>query len=91
MTTERNALGVDGLAEVMGLLAANAPGFELNVTKRAAVNYLRSHGEAIRELVEAANRLSLARIAEVERGVAVKRSDYARLNAALAKFTEPRP
>lgn len=141
MTTERNAQGVDGLAEVMGLLRKATPGkWDSKVDENdyggwkpmtqevsiysgetliahysldyddyphdnaenaenaanaeamaAAVNYLRSHGEAIRELVEAANRLSLARIAEVERGVAVKRSDYARLNAALAKFPEPRP
>lgn len=86
MTTERNAQGVDGLAEVMGLIGDATPGtfvghmrqdqsmfvsvgdpakgphaqgdvhmpYEDVAAMVAAVNYLRSHGEAIQELVDAA-------------------------------------
>jgi hypothetical protein len=129
MTTERNAQGVDGLAEVMGLLGKATPGewvtwgepthddpsvkivagdaFIATTLARndhsnaaaiiAAVNYLRSHGEAIRELAAAASeicdqteRWNLAVVAVIGRqpnnGLGTER-----LRAALAKFPEPRP
>lgn len=134
MTTERNAQGVDGLAEVMELIREATPGpwetassceyathwevcdcggaFEPDGKTKviavvqdyctaaegdaaaiaAAVNYLRSHGEAIRELVEAdreydAAMAQRARIDGGTRFIDAKR----RRAAALAKFPEPRP
>lgn len=110
MTTERNAQGVDGLAEVMGLLdrafdmplrwSENGNIVPLVYTQDceiaavytdredngcpntaaaliAAVNYLRSHGEAIRELVEAARAIKPAEC---------PCKDCARLAAALANI-----
>jgi hypothetical protein len=144
MTTERNAQGVDGLAEVMGLIRKadfrevrwgwrddkDAPGslfheprhghaYALAMCPRygkddweknakalaAAVNYLRSHGEAIRELVEADREYDEARAAYSAKapcgiGESDSRTDddyaplgaaIARRRAALAKFSEPRP
>lgn len=144
MTTERNAQGVDGLAEVMGLLRKATPGkWDSKVDENdyggwkpmtqevsiysgetliahysldyddyphdnaenaenaanaeamaAAVNYLRSHGEAIRELVEIVRALQTAIRDDLiqntsdEDSVGVL-SDFA--DAALAKFPEPRP
>ena len=57
----------------------------------AAVNYLRSHGEAIRELVDAATDAhDFAANAARNSGGELDRRFY-RLRAALAKFPEPRP
>jgi len=146
MTTERNAQGVDGLAEVMGLLEKATPGewqhdryapcnegcedyLDISVWANmgeegeqfignvafdvarpddcdaicAAVNYLRSHGEAIRELVEAARAArAYSTIPSTQFRELIKTmgwdgaEDTARfvsrlLDAALAKFPEPRP
>lgn len=93
----RNAL--DGLAEVMGLLRRpedkSLVGADLadarNLAAVAAVNYLRSHGEAIRELVEA-DRAYDAAMAQRERidGGTRFMDAKRRRSAALAKFPEPR-
>lgn len=121
MTTERNAQGVDGLAEVMGLLGRATPrkwqvlgsliAADDGVIVRqaaaydaapndlaaiaAAVNYLRSHGEAIRELVEAAHRVldyGLDTDTAMTGGEWTSAMDSrSNLRAALAKFPEPRP
>lgn len=56
----------------------------------AAVNYLRSHGEAIRELVEADREYDEAIATHgISSRWAIEATE--RRRAALAKFTEPRP
>jgi hypothetical protein len=112
MTTERNAQGVDGLAEVMGLLAimrdacAKADSAATSAEAKAswavydeadekASAILRSHGEAIRELVEAAHRVldyGLDTDTAMTGGEWTSAMDSrSNLRAALAKFPEPRP